>query len=152
MAWPKWQFCFQSFVVRYFAALFFYFAQATKAIHSLCCSLGRLQCQFIAFAVTVVRKWLAHLVTQDIRATFAPRQSGAFHLRLWTSQFLFQSKLQHYLVAFQFSWVIVVTHFSFEFIPSLFILLPWKILLVYLGFTFEKRRLCIYHNIEIQIG
>ena len=152
MAWPKWQFYFQSFVVRYFAALFFYFAQATKAIHSLCCSLGRLQCQFIAFAVTVVRKWLAHLVTQDIRATFAPRQSGAFHLRLWSSQFLFLSKLQHYLVAFQFSWVIVVTHFSFEFIPSLFILLPWKILLVYLGFAFEKRRLCIYHNIEIKIG
>ena len=47
---------------------------------------------------------------------------------------------------------VFITFFSFEFIPSFFILLHGTICLVWLGFALQKCCLCIYHNIEIQIG
>ena len=102
-------------------------------------TLGRSQRDFIASAVIFARKWLAHLISQNTRSTSHPRQSGAFRLKLWASQFLFLSESQHYIVAFGLVGPILravfVTLFSFEFIPSLFILLPGRIYLVWLGFA-----------------
>ena len=46
---------------------------------------------------------LAHLVSQNTRATSLPRQSGALRLRLWASQFLFLSELERYIVVFWFN-------------------------------------------------
>ena len=68
-----------------------------------------------------------------------PRQSDAFRLRLWASQFLFLCEPQHYIVAFgPKPSAVFATLFSFESIPSLFIPIVWSNTSYLVGFCAAK--------------
>ena len=68
-----------------------------------------------------------------------PRQSGAFRLRLWASQFLFLCELQHYIVAFgPKPSAVFATFFGFESIPLLFIPITWSNPSYLVGFCAAK--------------